>query len=227
MRCPDRRSPAGWGRGAWRGWRRGRAQRPPRRHSAPESSPSAAAPPGATAAPRRGRSGPRRRPGADAGAPAPQRACRPRPRGGRWVRLSDAPVPRTGRCRRRASLRASHRARASLRASHRARASLRASHRARAGSRAGSRRTTCRRAAATRPRPAAGAQPCHRAAWCGRPGARSAWTLHGLPRARCDHPITCDHGGRPSGRRITMSKRARKRRDRNKKSANHGKKPNT
>jgi hypothetical protein len=34
-------------------------------------------------------------------------------------------------------------------------------------------------------------------------------------------------GIKPSGRRNTMSKRARKRRDRNKKGANHGKKPNT
>ena len=41
------------------------------------------------------------------------------------------------------------------------------------------------------------------------------------------YPTTCDHGTRSSGRRKIMSKRARKRRDRNKKSANHGKKPNT
>jgi hypothetical protein len=34
-------------------------------------------------------------------------------------------------------------------------------------------------------------------------------------------------GIKPGERRITMSKRARKRRDRNKKGANHGKKPNT
>jgi hypothetical protein len=34
-------------------------------------------------------------------------------------------------------------------------------------------------------------------------------------------------GIEPGGGRNTMSKRARKRRDRNKKGANHGKKPNT
>jgi len=47
---------------------------------------------------------------------------------------------------------------------------------------------------------------------------------------RTRRPFDTEHvawRGEDDRRRITMSKRARKRRDRNKKGANHGKKPNT
>jgi hypothetical protein len=52
-------------------------------------------------------------------------------------------------------------------------------------------------------------------------------TRRRLPVSTGLHETTCEDEVLPQTEEVAMSKRARKRRDRNKKGANHGKKPNT